>query len=197
MNLTRVTAPASNPVTLTEAKAHLRVDDSDSDTLISALIAAAVAMIDGPHGIGIAMMTQTWRYVLDCFPAYIRLPLTPVQDGILSDSPAGVTITYVDTAGATQTLATSDYRLSGGILEPAYGEAWPGTRTVRGAVTIDFEVGWGDADDVPQDLKAAILLTVGHLYEHREAVVADATPAELPLGVKAILDRYRNGWAGA
>jgi peptide/nickel transport system permease protein len=56
------TAPASEPITLTEAKAHLRVDFDDDDTLITAMIAAARGYVE--EHCNRALLTQTVTQVI-------------------------------------------------------------------------------------------------------------------------------------
>lgn len=185
--LTLVTAPAALPVSLAEAKAHLRVDHDDDDALISALINSAVAQIDGPDGIGYAMQAQTWRLTLDAFPAVIRMPMRPV----VSVS----SITYVGTDDVTATFPAESYRvvIAGGaaLIEPVHGVSWPSTKDVLGAVNITFVAGVG----APHPLKQAILMMVADAYEHREAqAAADLKPNR---AVDAILSRHRVGWAVA
>jgi uncharacterized phiE125 gp8 family phage protein len=174
--LVLVSAPATTPVSLTEAKAHLRVDHSDDDTLITALINAAVAHLDGKDGIlGRALITQTWDLKLDEFCPAIRIPLPPL---------ASVTsITYVDTDGATQTLAADQYTVTSGEpakIVPAYNVTWPSTRCVPEAVKVRFVAGYGNASSVPAGIKAAILLHVGTLYRDRETVNIGNIINELP-----------------
>ena len=185
--LSLVTAPASTPVSLAEAKAHLRVDATDEDALITLCIAKAVAAIDGPFGIGRCMITQTWLLSLDCFPDYeIRIPLGPVA--------SVTTLKYLDTIGVEQTLSSSNYWVANKreptIIVPGYGLMWPNHRPMPGSVKIEFVAGASAATD---DLKAAVLLLIGHYFEHREAVTDDKSAVELPLGVQYILDRYRAG----
>jgi uncharacterized phiE125 gp8 family phage protein len=183
--LVLVTAPAVTPVSLTEAKAHLRVSDTADDTLITALINAAVAHLDGHDGIlGRALVTQEWALKLDSFPAAIHLPVPPLQS---VDA-----ITYVDVAGATQTLATDQYTVTSGQpakIVPAYGKVWPPTLDVPEAVTIEFTAGYGAAADVPAAIKAAILLHIGTLYRDREAT--GEALSDLPMGYHALLAPYR------
>jgi uncharacterized phiE125 gp8 family phage protein len=72
------------------------------------------------------------------------------------------------------------------------GKWWPATACYNyGAVQVTFVAGYGNAAAVPADLKAAIKLLVGHLYENREAVTLGAMPAELPLGFASVTNRYR------
>lgn len=99
-----VTAPATMPVTLTEAKAQLDVSYTDKDTLIEGLIAAATAHLDGWSGIlGRCLITQTWRQDFDRFNRCLRLPLFPV---------ASITsVKYTDAFEAEQTIANTNYSL--------------------------------------------------------------------------------------
>ncbi|MBB3972776.1 head-tail connector protein [Hansschlegelia beijingensis] len=186
-----VTAPAADPVTLAEAKKHLRVMHDDEDALISMLIKAAAAQIEGPSGIGVALVTQTWRLSLDGFPCEIEIPLTPVS--------AVDSVTFKDAAGAD--VAFTDFAVdldaSPTLVAPAYGATWPVPRCERGSVKVEFTAGYGAPSDVPADLRAAVLLIVGHLYENREAVVlSNQQPFEMPMAVDSILNRYRVGRFG-
>ncbi|RVL04780.1 head-tail connector protein [Sinorhizobium meliloti] len=181
--LVRTVAPAGPAVTLAEAKRHLRVFHDDDDDDITSMIAAAEASIEGPSGIGIGLLSQTWRLSLDQFPCEIVVPLGPV---------IGVTsVTYRDGAGLEQPVSGLRYDLDQRPLRiwPARDTAWPTITCEPGAVKVTFECGH---EALPQDLRWALLLLVGHFYENREAV-ADGALAELPLGVASILERYRVG----
>lgn len=184
-----VTKPAADIITVADLKARLRIDGTAEDALLASLLAGAVARIDGPQGLGVAMMEQTWRLTLDCFPATIRLPGAPIK--------SVSTITYMDTDGVEQTLDAADYRADFGRepvrVEPAYGSAWPATRDVVGAVKIDYLLGEANAAEVPQDLIDAACLLVGHRYAHREGVLVGDSASELPLAVEWILNQHRRG----
>lgn len=188
MDLTLVTAPVEDPVTLAEAKAHLRVTSADEDALIGALIDAATAYIDGRDGVlGRALVTQTWDYKIDYFPlGAIKLPLPPLQ--------SVTSIKYLGGDGVEQTLAAGEYRVLSSawfpLVDLEYGKSWPTTRRVRRAVTVRIVVGYGAASAVPQSIKAALLLLIGHLYEHREENQDFAIHA-MPLGVPALLAPHR------
>jgi len=185
--LVRIAAPAETPVSLAEAKAHLRVDSSEDDTLIGGLLASATAYFDGPNGIGLALCTQTWEVRLDVFPCGpICIPIGPV---------ASITsLKYFDPDGVEQTWAGSNYEsdlTAPARVRPLAGGAWPAIRDKLAAVTLRFVVGQSAAD-VPADLKAAVLLVIGHLYANREAV-APAAMSELPMAVQSIVNRH---WVG-
>ena len=72
----RTVAPVADLVSLAEAKAQCRVDDSDSDVLMTALIKAATDHLDGYSGVlGRALITQTWAVDFGGFSDLIRLPV--------------------------------------------------------------------------------------------------------------------------
>jgi uncharacterized phiE125 gp8 family phage protein len=194
----RITSqPAEEPVTLAEAKAHLRVDDTADDALVNALIVAARQQVEG--WTNRALVTQDWELSSDSFPRFcdnqwifderatecdtIRLPLGNLDEDT-------VEITYVDVTGVTRTLAPSLYQIDAASeparLIPAYASYWPIVRCPQlNAVTVAFTAGYGTAADVPQSIKQAILLLIGHLYENRTET------AEMPKAVGALLDPYR------
>jgi uncharacterized phiE125 gp8 family phage protein len=178
----RTVAPAGQPVTLAEAKAQCRVDHSDEDTLISGLIAAAVAHVDGYTGVlGRALLTQTWRVDAD-EPGKVVIPLEPVQS---------VAVQYVDEAGATQSFTQFDLVRGDAFpfIQLKDTAVWPDTKTQPDAFRVTAVVGYGDASAVPQPIKQAILLMVGHLYANREAVGESMTA--VPMAVDALLAPYR------
>lgn len=167
--LTCTTAPEQEPVSLEDAKEHLRVEGEDEDALIAMKLAAARSELE--ETIRRAIITQTWRLKLDAFPdgaGDILLPRPPLQ--------SVTSITYVDADGATQTLATSVYEAQADE-EPArvtlkYGQNWPAVRDQPNAVTVTFEAGYGDSpEDVPAPLRAWLLLRMAELYENREPTV--------------------------
>ena len=190
MPLKLITAPTAEPVSLVEAKLHLRVEHSADDTLIGALITAARRSAE--HELGRALITQTRELVFDGFPvAEIDLQLPDVQ--------AIVSVKYIaDDTGTEVTLASTDYSLDADStpcwLLPDYTVGdWPAARDTTNAVRIRFTAGYGDAgSDVPAAIRQWILLGIGTLYAQREGVVAGVSLAELPRGyVGGLLDPYR------
>jgi len=180
-----VTAPAVEPVTLAEAKAHLRVDITDDDTLISSLITSARQYIE--RAIRRALVTQTWRASIDEFPASgeIVLPKPPLQ--------SVTSIQYTDINDSTSTIASSTYTVDTdsepGRIVLKYGQSWPSTSLANtNPVQVTFVAGYGAAADVPAHFKQAILLLAGHWYENREAIaVTGAIPKEMPLAVSSLI----------
>lgn len=190
MALTLYTAPVSEPVSLSEAKAHLRVpsDVTDEDALISGLITASREYAESYTGR--AIRTQTWDLKLDAFPCdEIVLPFPPVT--------SVTSISYVDTNGDSQTWSSSYYQTSlpsgpqaaKARIWPAYGQYFPSTRTQMDAVTVRFVAGYSTVAAVPESIKAAIKLLVGHWYMNREhvAVGVGVGAITVPVAADALL----------
>lgn len=185
------TGPTYEPVSLEEAKAHLRVTDTDEDDLITSLVQAGREYVEAFTNR--AVLPQTWYWKADRLPCVaIWLPKPPLV--------SITSVTFVDESGGTQTWApTSGYQLSKPTgpkasyarLMPAYGNSWPVTRWQFDAVTIEYVAGYADAASVPESIKAAIKMLVGHWYENRESVVVgQAAPLEVPLAVPALLGPF-------
>jgi len=182
-----VTAPTAEPVTLAEAKLHLRVDDNADDALIGALITAARQHAE--HDTRRALVTQTWKLALDVFPEnVVTLDHAPVS--------TVVSVVYTDPDGVSKTLDAGAYQLDAITepcrLVPAYGNSWPATRAQVNAVAITYTCGYGNPESVPESIKRWMLLRIGALYENREEVLTGRaiTLAPLPF-VDALLAPYR------
>lgn len=190
-SLAVVTAPTVEPVTVIEAKTHLRVTSTAEDTLIAGRIKAARRWVERYCRRG--LMTQTLRLRMDEFPddgdAVIRLPW--------GTATSVTSITYVDGVGTTQTLATDHYQTDldsvPARIAPAYGYCWPVTRCQFAAVTVTYVVGSATADD---DVKAALLMVLADLYENREASIIGASYIANP-AVQSLLAAHRCDVLGA
>ena len=124
-SLKRTTAPAVEPITLSEAKSHIRVDTSTDDTLITGYIKTAREWVE--DYIDRALITQRLVMTLDTFPEELALPRPPMAN---SGTSTAVIVTYVTgEAGGTATLATTDYRVdrdsTPGIIRNTYAGSWP------------------------------------------------------------------------
>jgi len=175
------TQPATEPITLAEAKLHLRVEVSDDDKLITNLIVAARERAEALTGQ--SFMPQTWETVLDAFSTEIDLDHPPI---------VSVThVKYLDGAGALQTVSPSDYIVDTfrqpGRITLAEGAVWPATQSVANAVTVRYVTGYANAAAVPQAIKGWMLLRIGMMYANRESVVVGASVAEIPF-VDSLLD---------
>jgi len=187
MSLTLVTAPTVEPVTLAEFKGHIRVTASGDGTYISALIKAA--RMASETITARALIDQTWDLKFDRFPRRITVPLPTLQ--------TITSITYTDTAGVSQTLSSSLYKVDTngdmpGRIDPAYGESWPSTRGEMNAVVVRFVAGYGAAgSNVPEPIKQAIMMYAAELYERREDAIVGATIERVPNSVNALLWPYK------
>jgi uncharacterized phiE125 gp8 family phage protein len=167
-----------------DAKAHLRIDGSDSDVDVRAAINDAASYIEGPNGKGLALTTQTWKLHLMGFEAGpIVLPIWPVQ--------SVESIEHQDQDGVMQTLDPAAYMAdvvtSPAAVYPARGAYWPSGVHGPGAVVVTFKAGFGDAaSDVPGTLTRAMRLLVGHFFENREGQA-------MPDAIDNLLARYAVG----
>lgn len=184
-SITIETGPKTEPIALPEAKLHLRIDHDDEDGLVERLIAAARRHCEQVSRR--AFVTQTLAGGLDTWPRdnVIELPYPPVQ-GVTS-------ITYVDSAGASHTLANTVYGIDTrrGRIYLAQDQQWPSaTLRTYDPITVKWTAGYGNsATDVPAPYRQATLLLVGHLYENREAVVATQgiSMGVLPMALDSLL----------
>lgn len=186
MSLKLYTAPAAEPISLAEAKLHLRVDIADDDELITAQIKAAREYVE--QLANRSLITQTWEYTLEAFPDgnQIVLPRPPLV--------SVTSVVYTDYTGTAATFSslyyTVDTYAEPGQIVLKYGQLWPAVAlaTVNG-VCIRYTAGYGATGaSVPQRLRQAILLLLGHWYENREAVqFGNLMPQELPFAVQALL----------
>jgi uncharacterized phiE125 gp8 family phage protein len=179
MSLQLITPPALEPVTLDEAKLHLKVDSTDDDALITRLIAAARARAE--WNTGRAFVTQSWILWRDAWAEQFEIPLPPLQavTAVTAYAPDG-SETTIDPTTCTVDAASQPARIVFGCIPPV------ALRAIN-AVSIAFTAGYGDAaDDVPAPVREAILEIIAELYTHR----GDG-PAELSLSAQALLAPYR------
>ena len=180
-NLTRVT-PASTAVIDTEtAINYVRASDDDEE-MIAGLIEAATAMIEGPNGIGTALITSGWKATFDTLPSSISIPLTPVQ--------SVEKITVLTDAGAVEVdLDLIHVAADQHPAQIVFLTERPVAKRLPGSVTVEFKAGYGDTPElVPADLRHAVLWLVANLHENRGD---DAAASVFPPTVDRVLNRYR------
>lgn len=189
-SLSRQTAPAVEPVTLAEAKSHLRVDTSDDDTYIGTLIKAAREWVE--EYLDRSLVHTQWVVRFDRFPYNgtddLELPRPPV---VASGTATTVSLTYTLESGGTATLSTASYRVdrnaTPGAIKTLYGGSWPSHLDDDNSVAVTYWAGYGTAgSDVPQGIRNAMLMYVHEMYEKRGN-------AEPPAAAKMLLDAYRWG----
>ncbi|MCB1474082.1 MAG: phage head-tail connector protein [Rhodobiaceae bacterium] len=186
MTMILVTPPASEPVSLAEAKAFLRLDNSDDDTLIDTLIATARVALE--LRTGRYFVTQGWRYVRDAWPSsrLVSLPASPLQS---VDA-----VTVYDDDGDPAVLPATGYIVDTASVPPRLklrSSALADPGQALNGIEIDLTAGYGTAADVPAPLKTAILQLVAHWYESREPVAFGDAANPVPQTVDALVAPYK------
>jgi len=187
----------AEPVTLTEVKAHLRVDHANDDDYINNLIIVAVDYTENITGR--SLIEKTYDTYLDAFPASDNCP-------IYIDAPPLISITsikYYDDADVEQTWSSAEYvvdtdQMYKDKVYPDRNYSWPAARIFPKAVHIEYVAGYEDsaaspvdlADNIPLEIKQAILLLIGHLYENRESTMVGIKIEEIPTGYDALISSY-------
>ena len=203
MPMQLMTPPAGEPISLAEAKLHLRVDFDDDDSLIQVLISAARQAAETLTNR--QLMAARWRMVLDSFPgpSLMGVPAgqtftLPGHAVLLPKSPVAsvVEIRYLDMANAWQVMPAANYTVDS-VCEPAritpvFGQIWPISLPQIGTVSVVFDAGYGSAAAVPEGIKTWIKLRVGSLYVHREEVASMTRGRIDPLPfIDGLLDPYK------
>lgn len=186
-----IVSPEREPLTLEEAKMHLRISHSGDegtieDDYIYSLIRSVREYCEWTL-LGRALITQTLQYRTDRFRPVIRLPMPPLQEIVDSE------ITYKDRLGDTHVLIEDEDFLvdtaeEPSVVLPAPGKRWPSVRLWPGnPIVITYIAGYGDAaSDVPEEVRQWMRLMIGHYYENREAI--------LPLGHNIMRSPYGIDW---
>lgn len=186
-----VTAPAGYAITDAEMEAHARANGQPPiqyQPYVYAAQAFTEKICDRK------LLTQTWKLFLDGWPDgdRIEMPFGRLQ--------SVAHVKYTDTAGTQYTFPSTSWEASTarepGIVALSYSKTWPtATLRVLDPIEIQFVCGWTTADEVPYDLRAAILLMASHLYEHRETVIVGNSAAVesklLQLGHGALVANWR------
>ncbi|MBR0556359.1 hypothetical protein J5J10_11785 [Ciceribacter sp. L1K23] len=177
-------APAVEPVTLGEVKAHMRMEEGQEDAFLTALVGIARSHLE--HTTGLALVSQGFRLYLDRWPqsGIVRIGRGPVR--------SIEAVTVYDEDGAPQTVPLAGHWLDG-YGRPA--RLWlpdppaPG-RAVNG-IEIDFTAGYGESGaDVPAELKRAMLMHVALMFSYRGAVAPADQPAAIPDGYDRLVAPY-------
>ena len=161
MGIRRTVAPAAEPLSLAEAKLHLRVDHSDEDAYITGLISAA--RIACEERIGRTLINSTWTLTANSWDEIDELPYPPVI--------AITSVSYVSPAGSTVTVPSGNYMLEVTDQNPALMpvDAWPEAKDQLNAITVVYTAGYGASGaSVPAPIKQWMLLAIGDMYAVRE-----------------------------
>lgn len=190
MALTLITAPTTEPVSLTEIKSHCRVDTAlgyVDDTLLTSL--GLSARLQAEHLTGRQMVTAVYELILPKFCGEIEIPRPPLQ--------SVTSIKYYDGGNTQRTLSSSTYAVDisnePGSVYPVFGYSWPVTYPRHDAVTIRFTCGYPLATTTPttpESIRRWILIQVATQYEYREGA-GDRSVSLTPRSyVDGLLDPY-------
>lgn len=186
-----ITPPASLPVTVDEAKRHIREIGTEQDAVIEGLIEAAVSHLDGWTGsLGRCLVEQTWRADYGSFCREMPLPLAPVTEI--------VSVTWRNEDGQLATVDSDDYLLkteADGTSHLRFRNAYsfPTGLYESDPINVTFKAGYPEVageSTVPSAIKVAIMLMVGHWFNNRETASADAMQ-EIPFGAEVLLSTSR------
>lgn len=146
--------PTAEPVSLAEAKQHLRVTDTAQDTLISMMISAArrYAEMETRR----QFIHARFKLVLDKFPVcgeampwpFARVTNVPGFAIKLPRSTAVdvVSVNYLDMASVPQVMDPNDYvsnlAAEPGLVSPGFGKIWPIPIPQMGAVSVTYDAGY-------------------------------------------------------
>lgn len=179
-----ITAP-SEVLTVSEVAEHLRLGGSPypDETLLTSLIKTARELTE--EYLRRAIGVQTLE---DVFPSFSAVRLRPPVSAISS--------IYYKTSGVSTLLSSSIYALMAdpdkGGVRLAYGQSWPSVDPVEDAVVVRYETGYttGSPDTLPGPIRSAMLLTIGDLYENREAQIVGVSVTDNKT-VERLLSMYR------
>ena len=182
------TSATTQPVTLDDVKLHLNISSTLDDATINSEIAAATQFAENQTNR--RFITETRVLKMNGFedPRYVHDRVIHVPKSPLASVSS---VVYEATDGTTTTLGTTAYGVSTGDIPgrvfEKYNEVWPVPRDVPNSVTVTYTCGYGSTQSaVPENVKQAIRLTVGHLYRNREAV-SDVKLTNVPMSVEALL----------
>jgi uncharacterized phiE125 gp8 family phage protein len=182
-------APETEPVTIPQAQAHLRV--TGDDAYLATLISVARRLCEAYSGLSFVEQERT--IILDSFPSgEIIVPYGPVSS---VDS-----LTYKDTDGETQTLTEdTDFTVdtNSDLCRVSPIDSWPLADNAINTVTIGYTAG---LDATSRDLtiaRQAILMQVASLYENRQDEVLTqsvSSVSQMHWASKELLDTIKVYW---
>ena len=188
MNYRLVTGPATEPLTYAEVKAFLRLNDDSEQTFVTTLITIARQIVEGQTWR--PLISQSWALQFDASELNLFISNINKAPIISIDS-----VTYYDVNNALQTLSPTLYETD------IYGnparfrlKSIPSVYDRMGALIVNFVCGYTNAAAVPQAIKQAMLLIIGHLYENRQDVVTGTQVNEIPMASRYLLEPYRNNF---
>ena len=193
-SVTRATGPAVEPLTVAEAKLHLRVDISDDDVFIGTLITAAREWVEA-YLDRTLITTQLILRAAEFPTEELELARPPM---VASGTATAVVITYTLADTTTATLSTALYRVdrttTPGNVAPIINGTWPSDVIEdANAVAVTYWAGYGPTSaSVPATIRHAMLMLIGHWYDRRSAVLTGTISKPIEFAVESLL--ASNNW---
>lgn len=193
--LNRKVDAVTEPVTLDEAKAHLRVTSTEEDDYITALITVARQAVEDQTRR--SLVTQTWEVGFEGWPTFNEARRRAAQ-GFELPRPKTVSVTsveYWDVNGDKHTMPADSYVVDinafPAILNMKEATELPTlSPDLPAPVLVTYVAGFGGAAAVPAPIKHAILLMISHLFEVR-AIVSTSAFVRIPDSIHALLSPYK------
>lgn len=184
-SLRRITEPAVEPVSVGEAKSHLRIDSdfTDDDLYLQTLISAARIHVETVSDR--TLVRSQWQMKMDVFPSWdIELPRPPIDVG-------DVTVSYVPSDAVYLPVSFTNFRVdrdsTPAVIRPQWNGSWPSARGAENDVMITYWAGYGLSPlDVPTPARHCILMLAASWYANREAVVQGGMNP-VPMAVDVLL----------
>lgn len=192
-----VTPPSAEPVSLSEAKAQLRLEHTADDAFVGTLIKSAREYVEQVCWCG--LVTQTVELVMNSFPDWCYPSQGSFVGGSKFELPFGrlvsvTSVKYIDVNGVEQTMSPADYSVDNvsapGRIYLGYNKTWPSTRAQWDAVRVQYIVGTDD-ETVPASLKQAMLLLISQMYEHRTPEITGTIIAAVQFSFDALIQPHR------
>jgi len=183
MTITDINAPPLEPVSIAGAKEFLRVDHDHEDGLISDMIRAARQRIEGMAHTSLITRRRLFTTSRVCVSG-VHLNHGPVKRihkvSLIEGNETVIDIPLSELrinlrASPVNILVSKRELFSDYAADPA-------------ALSIEFDGGYGaEKEQVPMQLRQAVMLLLAQHYEHRDAALA----RPVPMLVDALLMPYR------
>ena len=204
------TAPATEPITLAEVKAHGRIDTSADDLYITELIIAVRQMFETEtHR---AFMNQSWTLWYDAPP--IRCGITGQWwDGVREGARVETVINHLDlrptqlssitqvnsygTDNVATVFASTNYFLDK-VSNPArlvlnQGSTWPTSLRPANALSVEVVSGYGaNPSDVPAEIRHILKAAVLNWYSSRGDCASQKQIDAANRFIKPMIQKYRD-----
>ena len=182
MTITTVTPPNGEPVSLSEARDYLRIGHEGEDALVQHLIEGARARLE--RASGLALVSRVLRQTWSAWPVALMARGIPIRPG-----PVQNIISVKEISGSGASDLTASFLFDASLQRLCLAEFAHMPLIAPGAhAAVEYLAGFGDAVDVPADLKHAVLRLAEDTYRRGESA---AEGEAFPPDVQAIVESYR------